>query len=77
MGPPRLTAYNCNQRSSREVWLHDGALYSSLMSFEQACVGTPAKAVEITALFPEALLGEGELKQVSTVLPFLPILVNI
>lgn len=71
MGPFPLSAYNCNQRSAREVWLHGGALYSSLMWFEQVCVGAPGKTAEITALFPEALLGEGELKQASTNSPSL------
>lgn len=42
------------------------------MWFEQVYVGAPVKTAEITALLPEALLAEGELKQASMNSPALP-----
>lgn len=60
--PSHLTACEW-QSSAGEICLHDGAPCSSIMWFEEVCVETGVSSwEEITALPPETLLIEGELK---------------
>lgn len=60
--PSHLTACEW-QSSAGEICLHDGAPCSSIMWFEEVCVEAGVSSwEEITALPPETLLIEGELK---------------